>query len=130
MDDSRLLVAGSAMVREGGLGDDISDLPVVGVCVDWMSEKAIAIGMYCIASGVYTIFGPSLPVESSDVFSKYMLDTMQDDVKACWGIGKDGKEITKLVLDKIAEKREALGISKKKERVLYDMEMRRNLEIK
>jgi len=130
MDDSRLLVAGSAMVKEGGLGDDISDLPVVGVCVDWMSEKAIAIGMYCIASGVYTVFGPSLPVTSSDVFSEYMLDTMKDDVKACWGVGKDAKEITKLVLDKITEKREALGISKKKERVLYDMEMRRKIELK
>jgi hypothetical protein len=34
-----------------------------------------------------------------------------------------------LMIDHINKKREKLGISKAKERVLYDMEMRRGLEI-
>jgi len=129
MDDSRMLVATSAMVREGGLGEDISDLPVVGVCPDWMSEKAIAIGMYCVASGIHTIFGPNLPITSSDVFSKYMLEGMEDDIKASWGVGRNPKETAKLIIDKLNEKRDALGINKKKQRVLYDMDMRRKLEV-
>ncbi len=129
MDDSRMLVAASAMVKEGGLGDDISDLPVVGVCPDWMSEKSLAIGMYCIASGIHTIFGPSLPITSSDVFTNYMLDGMNEDLKASWGVGAGPKEIAELVVRKLNEKRDALGINKKAQRVLYDMEMRRKLEV-
>jgi len=38
------------MVKEGGLGDDISDLPVAGAAPEWMAEKAIAIGQYFVAS--------------------------------------------------------------------------------
>ncbi len=46
VDNSRLLEAASEIVFEGGLGDDLSDLPVVGVAPEWMSEKAVAIGTY------------------------------------------------------------------------------------
>ena len=49
------------MVKEGGLGDDISDLPGAGAAPEWMSEKAIAIGQYFVASGVYTVFGVTWP---------------------------------------------------------------------
>ena len=43
------------------LGDDISDLPVAGAAPEWMSEKAIAIGQYFVASGVFTVFGVTWP---------------------------------------------------------------------
>jgi carbon-monoxide dehydrogenase catalytic subunit len=43
VDNSRILMAATAMVKEGGLGDDLSDLPAVGAAPEWMSEKAIAI---------------------------------------------------------------------------------------
>ena len=52
VDNSRILVAAAAMVKEGGLGDDVSDLPVAGAAPEWMSEKAISIGQYFVASGV------------------------------------------------------------------------------
>ncbi|MDP2953420.1 MAG: anaerobic carbon-monoxide dehydrogenase catalytic subunit, partial [Chloroflexota bacterium] len=57
VDNSRILTILAQMATEGGLGEDVSDLPVVGICPEWMSEKALAIGTYCAASGVYTIFG-------------------------------------------------------------------------
>ena len=47
---------------EGGLGEDIDDLPAVGLCPEWMCEKALAIGTYFAASGAYVIFGVSSPV--------------------------------------------------------------------
>ncbi|WP_461393989.1 anaerobic carbon-monoxide dehydrogenase catalytic subunit, partial [Deferrisoma sp.] len=53
VDNSRILVALSEMVKTGGLGDDISDLPVAGAAPEYMSEKAIAIGHYFVASGVF-----------------------------------------------------------------------------
>ena len=62
VDNSRILIALSEMVQTGGLGKDISDLPVAGAAPEWMSEKAIAIGQYFVASGVYTVFGVGLPV--------------------------------------------------------------------
>jgi carbon-monoxide dehydrogenase catalytic subunit len=43
IDNSRILTVVSDMVREGGLGDDISDLPIAGVAPEWMSEKALCI---------------------------------------------------------------------------------------
>jgi len=36
--------AATAVVKDGGLGDDISDLPAAGAALEWMSEKAVAIG--------------------------------------------------------------------------------------
>ena len=51
---------------EGGLGDDLSDLPVAGAAPEWMSEKAVAIGHYFVASGIYVVFGHPLYVEGSE----------------------------------------------------------------
>ena len=53
------------MVKEGGIGDSFDKLPVAGAAPEWMSEKAIAIGMYFVASGIYVVIGQSLPVEGS-----------------------------------------------------------------
>jgi len=57
VDNSRILMACAEMVKAGGLGDSISDLPVAGAAPEWMSEKAIVIGQYFVASGIFTIFG-------------------------------------------------------------------------
>ena len=62
VDNSRILIAVSEMAKEGGLGNDMSDLPVAGACLEWMSEKAIAIGQYFVASGIYVVFGMNSPV--------------------------------------------------------------------
>ena len=67
VDNSRILMAATEVVKAGGLGNDISDLPAAGCAPEWMSEKAISIGQYFVASGVYTVFGVTLPVEGSPV---------------------------------------------------------------
>ena len=61
VDNSRILMAATEVVKAGGLGNDISDLPAAGCAPEWMSEKAISIGQYFVASGVYTVFGVNLP---------------------------------------------------------------------
>ncbi len=65
VDNSRILMAATACVKAGGLGTDISDLPAAGAAPEWMSEKAIAIGQYFVASGVYTLFGVTWPTTGS-----------------------------------------------------------------
>ncbi|MCZ7543866.1 MAG: hypothetical protein M5R40_10165 [Anaerolineae bacterium] len=63
VDNARILTVLSQMVEEGGLGDDIDQVPAVGLAPEWMSEKALSIATYCVASGAYVIMGGSNPVE-------------------------------------------------------------------
>jgi len=129
VDNSRILIALSEMVKIGGLGEDISDLPVAGAAPEWMSEKAISIGQYFVASGVFTVFGVGLPVTGSKVFCKHIFEEFKDIFGGMWAVEPDPKKMAAMIIDHINQKREKLGISKKKERVLYDMEMRRDLDV-
>ncbi len=129
VDNSRILVAVSEMVKTGGLGDDISDLPVAGAAPEYMSEKAIAIGHYFVASGVFTVFGVNLPHVAGTKWADYLFDGLADDLGGKWAVEPDPYKMAKLMIDHINAKREALGIMEKKERVLFDMEARRQLEI-
>ena len=70
VDNSRILTACAEMVNEGGIGDVFDKLPVAGAAPEWMSEKAIAIGMYFVASGAHVVFGESLPVGASSVVTR------------------------------------------------------------
>ncbi len=59
VDNSRILTVLAQCATEGGLGEDIGDGPAVGFAPEWMSEKAISIGTYVVASGVNTwMIGP------------------------------------------------------------------------
>ena len=66
VDNSRILLAATNVLHEGGLGEDLSDLPVAGAAPEWMSEKAVAIGHYFVASGLYVVLGHPLYVEGSE----------------------------------------------------------------
>ncbi len=129
VDNSRLLMALTEMVKVGGLGQDISDLPVAGAAPEWMSEKAIAIGQYFVASGVFTVFGIGLPITGSAAFSKHIFEEFKDLLGGHWAAERDTAKMATMIIDHINRKREKLGISKGKERVLFDMEMRRQLDV-
>ena len=128
IDNSRILIAATAMVKDGGLGDDISDLPVAGAAPEWMSEKAIAIGQYFVASGVYTVFGTNWPTLGSKELTNYLFNEMEEMYGGKWAFEPDPIKAAHLMIEHIDKKRHALGIDKARERVLYDMEMRRELE--
>ncbi len=127
VDNSRILIALSEMVKVGGLGNDISELPVAGAAPEWMSEKAIAIGHYFVVSGVFTVFGVGLPINGSKVFTDLLFREFEDIYGGMWAVEPDPGKMAAMIIDHINNKREKLGISKAKERVLYDMEMRREL---
>ncbi len=129
VDNSRLLMALSEMVKIGGLGNDISDLPAAGAAPEWMSEKAISIGHYFVASGVFTVFGVGLPVTGSSVFSQHIFQEFENIYGGKWAVEPNIAKMAAKIIDHINNKREKLGISKGRERVLYDMAMRRELEV-
>jgi carbon-monoxide dehydrogenase catalytic subunit len=128
VDNSRILIAATAVVKDGGLGDDISDLPAAGAAPEWMSEKAISIGQYFVASGVYTVFGTTWPTSGSKEFTNHLFKDMEDMYGGKWDFQPDPVKAAQLMIAHIDKKRKALGIDKARERVLYDMAMRRELE--
>jgi carbon-monoxide dehydrogenase catalytic subunit len=128
VDNSRILIAAAAMVKEGGLGDDLSDLPVAGAAPEWMSEKALAIGQYFVASGVFTVFGTTWPTMGSEKVTKHLFEEYEEMFKGMWAFEMDPVKAAQLMIDHIDKKRKALGIDKARDRVLYDMAMRRALD--
>ncbi|MBM4340226.1 MAG: anaerobic carbon-monoxide dehydrogenase catalytic subunit [Deltaproteobacteria bacterium] len=128
VDNSRILMAATAVVKDGGLGDDISDLPAAGAALEWMSEKALAIGHYFVASGVFTVFGVTWPTSGSDVVTKHLFEEFENSVKGKWGFEPDPVKAAKLMIEHIDKKRKALGIDKARDRVLFDMAKRRELD--
>jgi carbon-monoxide dehydrogenase catalytic subunit len=128
VDNSRILMAATAVVKDGGLGDDISDLPAAGAALEWMSEKAIAIGHYFVASGVFTVFGTTWPTTGSEEVTKLLFEEFENTFKGKWGFEPDPYKAAKLMIEHIDKKRKALGIDKTRERVLFDMAKRRELD--
>jgi carbon-monoxide dehydrogenase catalytic subunit len=128
VDNSRILMAATACVKAGGLGNDISDLPAAGAAPEWMSEKAIAIGHYFVTSGVYTVFGVTWPTMGSDILTDYLFQGLEEVYGGKWDFEPDPEKAAQKMIAHIDNKRRALGIDKARERVLYDMEMRRKLE--
>jgi carbon-monoxide dehydrogenase catalytic subunit len=128
VDNSRILLAATAVVKAGGLGEDISDLPVAGAALEWMSEKAIAIGEYFVASGIYTVFGVTWPTTGSEEVTKLLFEDYENLFKGKWGFEPDPLKAAKSMIDHIDKKRKALGIDKMRERVLFDMAKRREIE--
>jgi carbon-monoxide dehydrogenase catalytic subunit len=127
VDNARILIAATAMVKDGGLGDDISDLPAAGAAPEWMSEKAISIGQYFVASGVYTVFGAAWPTIGNKEVTDFLFKDMEDLYGGMWAFEPDPHKMAEMMIAHIDKKRKALGIDKARERVLYDMAMRREL---
>jgi carbon-monoxide dehydrogenase catalytic subunit len=105
------------MVEEGGLGDDIDQIPAVGLAPEWMSEKALSIATYCVASGAYVIFGGSSPVSGmsdrmsdSTIVSEYISKGWEEIYGGKLEFIPDPDEMVKAALDHIDKKRAALGL--------------------
>jgi len=128
VDNSRILLAATEVVKAGGLGNDISDLPAAGSAPEWMSEKAISIGQYFVASGVYTVFGTVFPAEGAPVFQRFLFEEMEKMYGGMWDFEKDPILHARKMIAHIDKKRKALGIDKARERVMMDMSDRMALE--
>ncbi|MDZ7832694.1 MAG: anaerobic carbon-monoxide dehydrogenase catalytic subunit [Desulfobacterales bacterium] len=127
VDNSRILIAATEMVNAGGLGESMADLPVAGAAPEWMSEKAISIGHYFVASGVYTVFGVTFPIVEETKFHDLLFSGLEQQGLGKWGYSPDPKEMAAMMVAHIDKKRKELGIDKARERVLVDMSDRREM---
>ena len=128
VDNSRILLAATEVVKAGGLGKDLCDLPVAGSAPEWMSEKAIAIGQYFVSSGVYTVFGYHMPLEGAPVFKNHLYKEMEGIYGGMWDCEPDPIKHAHKMIAHIDKKRKELGIDKARDRVLMDMAERQKLE--
>jgi len=118
VDNTRILTVLTQMVAEGGLGDDIDQIPAVGLAPEWMSEKALAIATYCVASGAYVIFGGSSPVSGmpdrvsdSDIVLRYLSEGWEKLYGGKLEFMADPDEMIQKTLEHIDKKRAALGLT-------------------
>jgi carbon-monoxide dehydrogenase catalytic subunit len=129
VDNARILEAATEIVLEGGLGDDMGGLPAVGVAPEWMSEKAVTIGCYFVASGVDVILG--LPFHTSG--SEKVTQFLQEDARELFGGAfieiPDPMDAVVKIMELIEQARDNLGINRKAERKLFDMKDRRELNV-
>ena len=128
VDNSRILLAATEVVKAGGLGNDICDLPAAGSAPEWMSEKAISIGHYFVTSGVYTVFGVHMPLDGAPVFRDYLYNDLEKIYGGMWDCEPDPVLHARKMIAHIDKKRKALGIDKARERVLMDMEGRMKMD--
>ncbi|MBD3344768.1 MAG: anaerobic carbon-monoxide dehydrogenase catalytic subunit [Chitinivibrionales bacterium] len=110
VDNSRILRVITNILAEGGLGEDLSDLPVAGAAPEWMSEKAVAIGSYFVASGVFTVIGHPLPVMGSENLAEYLTNGIEMDVGGKWHFELDPVKAAHAMLAHIDTKRKALKL--------------------
>jgi len=117
VDNTRILTVLTQMVAEGGLGDDIDQIPAVGLAPEWMSEKALSIAAYCVASGAYVIFGGASPisgmpdrVSDSDIVLRYISEGWEKQYGGKLEFLPDPDEMIKRTLEHIDKKRAALGL--------------------
>lgn len=117
VDNTRILTVLTQMVEDGGLGDDIDQIPAVGLAPEWMSEKALAIAAYCVASGAYVIFGGSSPVSGmpgrvndSDEVLHYISEGWEKIYGGKLEFIPDPQKMIEATLAHIDKKRAALGL--------------------
>jgi len=129
VDNSRILMAATYVVQEGGLGNDLSQLPAIGAAPEWMSEKAVAIAHYFVASGVDVVLGRPFHTLGSEALTQYLCEGLQELVGARFHYIADVDQAIETMCAHIERKRDALGINRKAERKLYDMKDRRALDV-
>jgi carbon-monoxide dehydrogenase catalytic subunit len=111
VDNSRILTAAAHIIEEGGLGEDLSDIPAAGCAPEWMSEKAITIGLYFVASGVYTVFGASpFATLGSKNLTDYLTSGLEEVVGGRFEFCDDPIKMAELMVKHIDKKREALKL--------------------
>ncbi len=111
VDNSRILTVLTQMVTEGGLGEDIDDLPAVGICPEWMCEKALVIGTYFVASGAYVLFGVGSPVAASEEVTRLISEGWEAKVGGKIEFYPNWQDIVAKSLAHIDKKREALKLA-------------------
>ncbi len=106
VDCSRMLVLAGAVADY--LGVDISDLPLFGSAPEWMTEKAVSIGTYFVASGVPVHLWPIPPILGSTEVVKILTETAKEVFGGYFVIEEDYVKAAEIMEKEIIQKRKRL----------------------
>ena len=109
VDNTRILTLAAALANH--LGVDIAQLPLAGAAPEWYSEKAVSIGAYVVASGIYTVLGVQPAIFGSPNVVSLLASGLDDVVGAKFAVEADPEKAALLIRKHIEAKREALGLS-------------------
>ena len=110
VDISRMMVLASDIAKDWGI--NISQIPLCGCAPEWMSEKAVSIGNYVVATGIETYLG----VDPYSKGSSEITELLQGEtgckewVEANFVVEKDIEKLGDRMIESIENKRKALGI--------------------
>lgn len=110
VDNSRILTACCEMVREGGIGQGLDELPIAGAAPEWMAEKAIAIGWYFVASGALVVFGMPYPLYGSKNLTKFVTEEIEGITGGKWAFESSPIKMAEIMIEHINKKRKALNL--------------------
>lgn len=108
VDNSRILVLAAELAN--ALNVPIHKLPLAGAAPEWYSQKAISIGAYFVASGVYTVLGVMPHISGSPAVVSLLTDGLKGAVNANFAVEPDPVKAAGLIADHIEQKRAGLGI--------------------
>ncbi len=108
VDISRMMILASNIAKHSGW--TVSQIPLVGCAPEWMSEKAVSIGNYVVSTGIDTYLGVEPYAYGSSEVDGLLKGGIKDWVEACYTVEKDIDKLGDLMIEKIEEKRVALGI--------------------
>ncbi len=108
VDISRMMVLASRIAKDSGW--NISQIPLVGCAPEWMSEKAVSIGNYVVATGIDTYLGVEPYAYGSSEVDGLLKGGIRDWVEAAYTVEKDIDKLGDMMIERIEEKRTALGI--------------------
>ena len=110
VDISRMMILASDIAKDWGI--NISQVPVVGCAPEWMSEKAVSIGNYVVATGIDTFLGVDPYTKGSSEVTALLQGEhgIRDWVEANFTVETDIEKLGDKMIEAIEAKRTALGI--------------------
>jgi carbon-monoxide dehydrogenase catalytic subunit len=108
VDNTRILTLAAALANY--LRVDIDRLPLAGAAPEWYSEKAVSIGAYVVASGIYTVLGVQPAIFGSKNVVNILADRLDGVVGARFAVEPDPEKAAILIRRHIEAKRKGLGL--------------------
>ena len=110
VDISRMMILASDIAKDWGI--NISQVPVVGCAPEWMSEKAVSLGNYVVATGIDTFLGVDPYTKGSSEVTALLQGEhgIKDWVEANFTVETDIEKLGDKMIEAIEAKRAALGI--------------------
>ena len=110
VDISRMMILASDLAKDWGI--NISQIPLCGCAPEWMSEKAVSIGNYVVATGIETFLGVDPYTKGSEEVTALLQGEhgVKDWVEARFVVETDIEKLGDKMIECIEAKRAALGI--------------------